>query len=155
MNIEQSSLCYSVGPCWLSILSIVAKSLQSCLTLCDPIDGSVSIPNSLTIPFPDPLCHSPIPMWKLYSPQGIRRWSLWEVAEIRWGCEGGVLMNGVNSLVTICPCNYLEEMGNPHSQQKSLKCSTWVQSQKWQHDLCLFPRQTIQYHSNPSLCPNH
>ena len=21
--------------------------------------------------------------------------------------------------------------------------------------LCLFPRQTIQYHSNPSLCPNH
>ena len=24
-----------------------------------------------------------------------------------------------------------------------------------QHDLSLFPRQTIQYHSNPSLCPNH
>ena len=22
---------------------------------------------------------------------------------------------------------------------------------KWQNDLCLFPRQTIQYHSNPSL----
>ena len=22
-------------------------------------------------------------------------------------------------------------------------------SQKWQNDLCLFPRQTIQYHSNP------
>ena len=21
-------------------------------------------------------------------------------------------------------------------------------------DLCSFPRQTIQYHSNPSLCPN-
>ena len=30
-----------------------------------------------------------------------------------------------------------------------------MQSQKWQNDLCLFPRQTIQYHSNPSLCPNH
>ena len=30
----------------------------------------------------------------------------------------------------------------------------WVQSQKWQNDLCFFPRQTIQYHSNPSLCPN-
>ena len=41
-----------------------------------------------------------------------------------------------------------------HSQQKSLKCSTWVQSQKRQNDLCLFPRQTIQYHGNPSLCPN-
>ena len=24
---------------------------------------------------------------------------------------------------------------------------------KWQNDLCLFPRQTIQCHSNPSLCP--
>ena len=34
------------------------------------------------------------------------------------------------------------------------KCSTWVQSQKLQNDLCLFPRQTIQYHSNPSLCLN-
>ena len=41
-----------------------------------------------------------------------------------------------------------------HSQQKSLKCSTWVQFQKWQNDLCAFPRQTIQYHSYPSLCPN-
>ena len=25
---------------------------------------------------------------------------------------------------------------------------------KQQNDLCSFPRQTIQYHSNPSLCPN-
>ena len=31
---------------------------------------------------------------------------------------------------------------------------TWVQSQKRQNDLCSFPRQTIQYHGNPSLCPN-
>ena len=29
-----------------------------------------------------------------------------------------------------------------------------MQSQKQKNDLCLFPRQTIQYHSNPSLCPN-
>ena len=27
-----------------------------------------------------------------------------------------------------------------------------MQSQKRQNDLCSFPRQTIQYHSNPSLC---
>ena len=33
----------------------------------------------------------------------------------------------------------------------SLKCSTWVQFQKWQIYLCSFPRQTIQYHSKPSL----
>ena len=37
---------------------------------------------------------------------------------------------------------------------KSLKCSTWMQSQKRQNDLCSFPRQTIQYQGNPSLCPN-
>ena len=30
---------------------------------------------------------------------------------------------------------------------KSLKCSTWIQSQKWQNDLCSFPKQTIQYHN--------
>ena len=40
-----------------------------------------------------------------------------------------------------------------HGRQKSPKCSTWMQSQKRQNDLCLFPRQTIQYHSSPSLCP--
>ena len=38
---------------------------------------------------------------------------------------------------------------------KNLKCSTWVQSQKQQNDLDLFPRQTIEYHTNPRLCPNH
>ena len=27
-------------------------------------------------------------------------------------------------------------------------------SQKQQNDLCSFPRQTIQYHGDPSLCPN-
>ena len=41
-----------------------------------------------------------------------------------------------------------------YSQQKSPKCSTWMQSQKRQNDLCSSPRQTIQYHGNPSLCPN-
>ena len=40
------------------------------------------------------------------------------------------------------------------SQQKSPKCGTRGQSQKWQNDLCSFSRQTIQYDSNPSLCPN-
>ena len=28
-----------------------------------------------------------------------------------------------------------------------------MQSQKRQNDLCSFPRQIIQYHGNPSLCP--
>ena len=28
-----------------------------------------------------------------------------------------------------------------------------MQSQKRQNDFCLFPRQTIKYHSNPRICP--
>ena len=40
-NIEQSSLCYTVGPCWSSILK-TAYILK----------GTMSIPNSLTIPSP-------------------------------------------------------------------------------------------------------
>ena len=47
----------------------------------------------------------------------------------------------------------LEEMEYPSSQQKSLKCSTWMQSQKRQNDLCSFPRQTIQYNGNASHAP--
>ena len=30
-----------------------------------------------------------------------------------------------------------------------------MQSQKRQKDLCLFPRQTIQYHSNPYALTSH
>ena len=30
-----------------------------------------------------------------------------------------------------------------HGQQKNLKCSTWMQSQKHQNDLCSFLRQTF------------
>ena len=59
------------------------------------------------------------------------------------------------------PLNLLLREGIPQKkwsshdgQQKSPKCSTWMQSQKRQDDLCSFPGQTIQYHSNPSLCPN-
>ena len=45
-----------------------------------------------------------------------------------------------------------KKWSSPHSQQKSPKHSTWMQSQKRQNDLCSSPRQTIQHHSNPSLC---
>ena len=36
-----------------------------------------------------------------------------------------------------------KKWSSPHGQQKSLKCSTWIQSQKQQNDLCSFPRQTF------------
>ena len=38
--------------------------------------------------------------------------------------------------------------------KKTPKCSNWMQSQKQQNYLYSFSRQTIQYHGNPSLCPD-
>ena len=57
----------------------------------------------------------------------------------------------------ICYCGQesLRRNGVAIMVNKSPKCSTWMPSQKRQSDLCSFLRQTIQYHSNPSLCPNH
>ena len=46
-----------------------------------------------------------------------------------------------------------KKWSSPHSQQKSSKCSTWVQSQKRQNDPCLFRRQTIQQHSTQVYAP--
>ena len=46
--------------------------------------------------------------------------------------------------VYYCGRNPSEEMSSHHGQQKSPKCSTWMQSQKRQNDLCSFPRQSIQ-----------
>ena len=39
--------------------------------------------------------------------------------------------------------NPLEEMDSHHGQQKSPKCSTWMQSQKGQNGLCPFPKQMV------------
>ena len=41
-------------------------------------------------------------------------------------------------------------MVNKRFQNAVLGCNL----NKQQNDLCSFPRQTIQYHSNPSLCSN-
>ena len=49
----------------------------------------------------------------------------------------------------------LKKWSSPHTQKKNLKCSTWLQYQEQQNDLCSLPRKTIQYHSNPSLRSNH
>ena len=57
--------------------------------------------------------------------------------------------------VYYCGQESLRRSGVAFIVSKSPKCSTWVQSQRQQNDLCLFPRQIIKYHSNPSLCPNH
>ena len=74
------------------------------------------------------------------------------ISELKWTEMGE--FNSDDHYIYYCGQESLRRNGIAISQQKSLKCSTWMQSQKQQNDLRLFPRQTIQYHSNPSLCPN-
>ena len=62
--------------------------------------------------------------------------------------------NSDEHYIYYCRQESLRRNGVAIMVNKSLKCSTWMQSQKRQNDLCSFPRQTIQYHGNPSLCPN-
>ena len=76
-----------------------------------------------------------------------------ESSELKWTGMGE--FNSDDHYIYCCGQESLRR--NPVAlivNKKSLECNTWVQSQKQQNDLCSFPRQTIQYHSNPSLCPN-
>ena len=74
------------------------------------------------------------------------------ISELKWTEMGE--FNSDDHYIYYCGQESLRRNGLANSQQKSLKCSAWMQSQKQQNDLCSFPRQTIQYHSNPSLCLN-
>ena len=62
--------------------------------------------------------------------------------------------NSDGHYIYYCGQESLEEMEQPSWSTKESEMQYWMQSQKRQNDLCSFPRQTIQYHSNPSLCPN-
>ena len=72
------------------------------------------------------------------------------IGELKWTGMGE--FNRDEHYIYYCGQESLRRNGVTNSVNKSLKYSTWIQSQKRQNDLCLFPRQTIQYHSNPSLC---
>ena len=74
------------------------------------------------------------------------------ISELKWTGMGE--FNSDDHYIYCCGQEFLRRNGVALIDNKSLKCSTWVQSQKQQNDLCSFPRQTIWYYSNPSLCPN-
>ena len=73
------------------------------------------------------------------------------ISKLKW-IEIGEF-NSDGHYIYYCGQESLSRNGVAIMVNKSPKCSTWMQSQKQQNDLCLFPRQTVQYHSNPSLCP--
>ena len=74
------------------------------------------------------------------------------IRELKW--MGKCEFNSDDHCIYYCGQESLRRNAAAIRVNKSPKCSTWVKSQKWQNDLCSFPRQTIQYLSNPSLCPN-
>ena len=74
------------------------------------------------------------------------------ISKLKWAGMGE--FNSDDHYIYYCGQESLRRNGVTVMVNKSPKCSTWMQSQKRQNDLCSFPRQTIQYYSNPSLCPN-
>ena len=74
------------------------------------------------------------------------------MSELKW-----TRMDDFNSddhFIYYCGQESLGRNGVAIIVNRSPKCSTWIRSQKQQNDLCSFPRQTIQYHGNLSLCHN-
>ena len=59
------------------------------------------------------------------------------ISELKWTGMGE--FNPDDHYIYYCGQESLRR-SSPHSQQKSPKHSTWMQSQKRQNDLCLFPR---------------
>ena len=73
------------------------------------------------------------------------------ISELRWTGMGK--FNSNDHYIYYCGQESLRRNGVAIIINKSPKFSTWMQSQKQQNDLCSFPRQTIQYYGNSSLCP--
>ena len=74
------------------------------------------------------------------------------VSELKWTGKGK--SNSDDHCIYYCGQESLRRNGVAIIVNKSLKCSTWLQSHKQQNDLCSFPRQTVHYHSNSGLCPD-
>ena len=62
-------------------------------------------------------------------------------SKLKWTRMGE--FNSDDHYIYYCGQESLRRSGVALIVNKSLKCSTWMQSQKRLNDLCLFPRQTI------------
>ena len=62
-------------------------------------------------------------------------------SELKWTGTGE--FNSDDHYIYYCGQGSLRRNGVAITVNKSPKCSTWMQSQKLQNDLCSFPRQTI------------
>ena len=57
------------------------------------------------------------------------------ISELKWTRMGE--FNSDDHYIYYYGEESLRKWSSHHGQQESLKCSTWMQSQKWQNDLCL------------------
>ena len=73
------------------------------------------------------------------------------ISELKWTGMGE--FNSDDHYIYYCGQESLRRNGVAIMVNKSLKCSTWMQSQKRQNDLCLSPRQTIQHHGIQVYAP--
>ena len=73
-----------------------------------------------------------------------------EINELKW-TRMGEFNSDDHYIIYYCGQESLRRNGVAIIVNKSLKCSTWKQFQKWQNDLCSSPRQTIQYHKSKSM----
>ena len=71
------------------------------------------------------------------------------ISELKWTRMGE--FNSVDHFIYYCGQESLKRNGAALIVNKRVRNVI----SKQHNDLCLFPRQTIQHHSNPSLFPNH
>ena len=73
------------------------------------------------------------------------------ISELKWTGMGEFNLD--DHYIYYCGQESLRRNGVAIIVNKSPKCSTWMQSQKWQKDLSSFPKQIIQYHGNQAYAP--
>ena len=71
------------------------------------------------------------------------------ISELKWTGMGD--FNSDDHYIYYCGQEFLRRNEVAIMVNKSLICSTWMQSQKRQNDLCSSPRQTIQYQLSKSM----
>ena len=76
-----------------------------------------------------------------------------EISELKWTGMGK--FNSDDHYIYYCGQKSLTRNGIALIINKKVRNTVLVCRLKYDRMICFIPRQTIQYHSNPSLCPNH
>ena len=74
------------------------------------------------------------------------------IRELKWTGMGE--FNSDDHYIYYCGQESLKRKSTHHSQQKESEMQYLAAISKTTNELSSIPRQTVQYHSNPSLCPD-